>query len=112
MNELKFNTQICTSIEQSKRLLELGLNPYTSDMCWLSTSDVLPVSIGYIDLEKASEELKFNTIPSWSLHRLIEILDSPLIEFNILSYNPYEEIIDLISESIKLKFITDKYLKQ
>lgn len=110
MNE--FNTQICTSIEQSKRLLELGLNPYTSDMCWLSDSDV-PVSIGYIDLEKVSEELKFNIIPSWSLHRLIEILDSPLIEFNILSYNPYEEIIDLISECMKLKFITNKeYLKQ
>jgi hypothetical protein len=32
MKELKFNSQICTTMEQSKRLLELGLNPETADM--------------------------------------------------------------------------------
>lgn len=52
-------------------------------------------------------------IPAWSLHRLMEISDSPLIEFNALTYNPYEEIISLISECLKLKRITNKeYLKQ
>ena len=32
MNKIEFNTQIATTIEQSKRLLELGLNPETADM--------------------------------------------------------------------------------
>lgn len=29
---MEFNTQICTNKEQSKRLIDLGLNPNTSDM--------------------------------------------------------------------------------
>lgn len=32
MNEKEFNSQICTTIEQSKRLLDLGLKPETADM--------------------------------------------------------------------------------
>lgn len=110
MNELKFNSQTCTTKEQSQRLLELGLKAETADM-----------SHQYIEAEwdwfifpcnwnscMISEEL----IPAWSLHRLIEILDSPLIEFNVLSYNPYEEIISLISECIKNGYISKEYLKQ
>ena len=31
-NDMKFNSQIATTVEQSKKLLELGLNPDTSDM--------------------------------------------------------------------------------
>lgn len=112
-NELKFNSQICTTKEQSQRLLELGLKPETADMyyLWLGGNDYrLKVDVG-------NNPLKYNMdktyIPAWSLHRLMEILDSPLIEFNTLTYNPYEEIIDLISECLKLKRITNKeYLKQ
>ena len=107
MNE-KFNSQVCTTKEQSQRLLDLGLKPETADMCWLSISDV-PSSIGYIDLEKVADELKFNIIPAWSLHRLIELLDSPLIE---LSCNPYEEIIYNISECVKYGYLNQDYLKQ
>lgn len=51
-------------------------------------------------------------IPAWSLHRLIEILDSPLLEFNTLSYNPYEEMIYNISVCIKNGYIIKEYLKQ
>lgn len=32
MNELKFNSQVCTTKEQSQRLLKLGLKPETADM--------------------------------------------------------------------------------
>jgi hypothetical protein len=32
MNELKFNSQICTTKEQSQRLLESGLKSETADM--------------------------------------------------------------------------------
>lgn len=32
--EMKFNSQICTSREQSERLLALGLKRETADMCY------------------------------------------------------------------------------
>lgn len=38
MNEVKFNTQICTTREQSERLLAMGLNPETADMHWHYTN--------------------------------------------------------------------------
>ena len=120
MNELKFNSQVCTSIEQSQHLLDLGLKPETADMvlikelaydevahCTYDADTYMIRPIDYLEGEKHRGH-----IPAWSLHRLIEILDSPLIEFNVLSYNPYEEIIYLISECIKNGYISKEYLKQ
>ena len=96
---LKFNSQICTTKEQSQRLLELGLKPETADM--------------YIfDDEVYIGKPNIDDIPAWSLHRLIEILDSTLVEFDFLSYNPYEEIIYNVSECIKNGYISKEYLKQ
>lgn len=120
MEELKFNSQVCTSVEQSNRLLELGLKPETADMSYyiLGYEPVLTIGVAQVYREtikggKIIEKQNAEIIPAWSLHRLMEILDSPLIEFNTLTYNPYEEIIDLISECLKLKCITNKeYLKQ
>lgn len=117
---MKFNSQICTSKEQSERLLALGLNPKTADMSYYILDDepVLTIGMAQVSREilkggKVVKKQNAEIIPAWSLHRLMEILDSPLIEFNILSYNPYEEIIDLISECLKLGYITNKeYLKQ
>lgn len=104
MNEIKFSSQICTSKEQSKRLLELGLKPETAD-CYNREEDY-----GYSNwIGKPSLR---SDVPAWSLHRLIEILDSPLMEFNTLSYNPYEEIIYSISECIKNGCISKEHLKQ
>lgn len=71
------------------------------------------VNCNYVPRVKGNQPyIQDGNIPAWSLHRLIEILDSPLIEFN-QTFNPYEEIIDLISGCLKLKCITNKeYLKQ
>ena len=119
MNELKFNSAVCTSIEQSQRLLELGLKPETADMSYyiLDYEPVLTIGMAQVYREtikvgKIIGKQNAEIIPAWSLHRLIEILDSPLIGFNVLSYNPYEEIIYLISECIKNGYISKEYLKQ
>lgn len=40
MEKFKFNSQICTTIEQSKRLLELGLKPETADMVLFKSYDL------------------------------------------------------------------------
>ena len=119
MNELKFNTQVCTDIHQSQLLLEMGLKPETADMSYyiLDYEPVLTIGIAQVYREtiksgKIVGKQNAEVTPAWSLHRLIEILDSPLIEFNVLSYNPYEEIIYLISECIKNGYISKEYLKQ
>lgn len=85
----KFNSQVCTSIEQSKRLLELGLRPETADM---HITNMSKKGISYIDnwqigstsykevmqfwYEKGLklEDTFWEIIPAWSLHRLIELL--------------------------------------
>ena len=113
MNELKFNSQVCTTKIQSQRLLDLGLKPETADMAYVYKPKHLADTTFEKDWVLQITKPIGTDIPAWSLHRLMEILDSPLIEFNTLTYNPYEEIIDLISECLKLKRITNKeYLKQ
>ena len=58
--KLKFDSQVCTTKEQSQRLLELGLKPETADM--------------YIfDDEVYIGKPNIDDIPAWSLHRLIEL---------------------------------------
>ncbi len=113
MKELKFNSQICTTREQSQRLLDLGLKPETADMSIITTPiDCDGIKYSLTPYSKVNNPKAFGVIPAWSLHRLIEIFDSTLIEFHVQSYNPYEEIIDLISKAMKLGYITNKYLKQ
>ena len=74
MNEVKFNTQICTTREQSERLLAMGVNPETADMVHYKSASmkewgVLPCSF----TEECSWYPK-TYFPAWSLHRLIELL--------------------------------------
>ena len=73
MKKFEFNTQICTTREQSDRLLKLGLKKETADMALhFSCMDMdgnsyyIPYTIGH----------QCNGIPAWSLHRLIEMADT------------------------------------
>ena len=74
---MKFNRQVCTTIEQSNRLLKLGLNPETADACFFRST--------YEDLENTYTRLFVDdyilnaledgdNIPAWSLHRLIDLM--------------------------------------
>lgn len=87
---MEFNTQICTTREQSERLLALGLNPETADMYITNMSrkgfqytDPWQIgSVSYKDVMSfwAEKGLKLeNTyweiIPAWSLHRLLSSVD-------------------------------------
>lgn len=77
----EFNSQVCTSIEQSQRLLELGLNPETADMSYyiLDSEPVLTIGLSQVYREtikggKIVEKQNAEIVPAWSLHRLIELL--------------------------------------
>lgn len=96
MCEVKFNSQICTSAEQSKRLLELGLKPETADMELIYNI----FSKTYEPLPKAFPTANKCEIPAWSLHRLKCLLPTKI---------PYKSgyLITEIINNVNLMFITD-----
>lgn len=94
---MEFESQICTSKEQSERLLALGLRKETADM--------------YIfDVEVYIGKPNIDDIPAWSLHRLIEIAGirafSPVSSLN----GWYDDIIAQIQSLIHVRYIDEKYL--
>ena len=65
--ETKFNSQICTTREQSERLLSLGLKKETADMGWVLLNNgecAIGISKGAYSLD----------LPAWSLHRLMSLM--------------------------------------
>jgi hypothetical protein len=101
MNELKFNSQVCTTKEQSERLLKLGLKPETADMYIFDNE----VYVGDPNIDCY--------IPAWSLHRLLCMLDyDNAATFNIMPNLAYEDVIATISLRINCGAFNKEYLKQ
>ena len=71
--KFNFNSQICTTREQSDRLLALGLNKETADCALLPLTD----EVTSVLVKPSTNDIKF-TIPAWSLGRLLEMLPSPI----------------------------------
>lgn len=70
----EFKSQICTTVEQSKRLLGLGLKKETADMGWGTiTLNGEPITFSTEDSWDDVEITEIH-IPAWSLHRLIEMM--------------------------------------
>ena len=64
-----------TSIEQSKKLLELGLNPESADMHWWIDDGNKAVFIGYnVESAKNYTDTKMDYIPCWSVGALLELM--------------------------------------
>lgn len=63
--------KICTSLEQSKKLIELGVDVNTADMIYLY-NDIMD---RYIEPAIIREfEFISNTLPAWSLSALLELM--------------------------------------
>lgn len=130
-DELKFNSQVCTTKEQSQRLLELGLKPETADMSltvvcgaeiaqWVGELNNLG-NIKVNGIGVPNEEVE--NIPAWSLHRLIE-LGGFNVECKGLFWKVtgtyfsescdkiYDTIIDSIEALITENLFNKEYLKQ
>lgn len=81
--------KICTSLEQSKKLIELGIDENTSDMVYLKSyfEDDYNLLVGSYHegyAEKDNETLVpvFDEhIPAWSLSALLELMPPYLFEF-------------------------------
>lgn len=121
---MEFNSQICTTIEQSERLLALGLKKYTADMHYYHTVDFegnevwYPLIIPYENVVVASDFvgeteicLENYTIPAWSLHRLMEI--GNFVNVGFLNIDKmYECCIQMIEGQIRGGILNKKYLNE
>ena len=108
---MDFTSQICTTKEQSERLLALGLKRETADMYyfWVGGNEYrLKVDID-------NNPLKYNMdktyIPAWSLHRLIEMARLPQY-WECISGDWYEEVIAHIQSMIHINEFNKDYLEE
>ena len=68
------NTNICTSIKQSKKLIELGLDANTADMCWgINSSTRSYNNIPYL-IPWKDYTCKEYYVPTWSLSALFNVM--------------------------------------
>ena len=101
---MKFNSQICTTKEQSERLLALGLKKETADMHYQYYGGLL--KIGPIE--------GINDIPAWSLHRLIEIVAHTQYPYYVISKELpiYDALCERIEWLIKEGYFNKEYLEE
>lgn len=106
---MNFNSQICTTKEQSERLLALGLKKETADMFLHPAGTAY--AIAYCDIK---DKMRINPyIPAWSLDRLIEILDIWYLDLNFHEFaNTYKQVISYFEERVKGGFINKEYLEE
>lgn len=104
---MRFNSQICTTRSQSECLLALGLKKGTADMYYpmeLDGGELPVIADAYFGCPKG-------TLPTWSLHRLIEIAQLPN-DWQCISGNWYEEIIATIQSKIHIGELNKEYLEE
>lgn len=102
---MNFNSQICTTKEQSERLLALGLKKETADCVMMYYDGWHIGEAEHFDFDKDPVE------PGWSLHRLIEIYDKTCIFWSDCFDNPYEAMISRIANKIKWGELNKEYLE-
>jgi hypothetical protein len=113
---MNFKSQICTSVEESKRLLELGLKKETADCGhfyvrqeheeYEDWETIILDNNWQFDWDVTDKE-----IPAWSLHRLLEMLYADIGECIIFFPNTYEEIIGDIENLIRRRIFNKDYLE-
>ena len=131
--KFNFNSQICTTREQSERLLALSLKKETADMCWTKMAAIRGTF--YVPELAPTNMVSWRHTPAWSLHRLIEMMPLDVIieggfdncftliknypkgysvEYDGFSYyhkeNIYDTIIDGIEHLIKEGHFNKEYL--
>ena len=102
---MTFKSQICTSLEQSERLLSLGLKKETADCHWAYHSVTATRYIVAHPCDGVGE-----CIPAWSLHRLIEMVAGGSEEQMIFLPDPYDELIEEIAGAIMVGCFPKEYL--
>ena len=132
---MNFKTQVCTTIEQSERLLKLGLKKETADCRWMGLvkgargedipkkKQVWSVRVSESESAMVCGFERYSFVPAWSLHRLMAMMDSPVeISSNYLEIsgayrvaengNVYDSMIDEMEELIQNGLFNREYLEE
>ena len=139
---MKFNSQICTTKEQSERLLALWLKKKTADMYYSHDKgeDIYAIRACWEDFWDSNKlidgHIRRHCIPAWSIHRLIEMLNyqvihnskkyEPVIAIDGMTYQDvcnddpivgwsgdlYTDVIDCIQWLIKEGYFNKEYLEE
>ena len=110
VKEMKFNSQICTTREQSERLLALGLKKETADMLiWIDNRATEARNTSYITQDYFLPYYREHLIrdgslfiPAWSLHRLIEMMPKSIYHKNLCCFL-------FIASSVYVQYRIDLY---
>ena len=122
--KFNFNSQICTTREQSERLLALSLKKETADMCWTKIAAIRGTF--YVPELAPTNMVSWRHTPAWSLGRLIEMMprtaimhtqegdtriDIDIYAIEILvSEDPIAEAVSVIEWLVKEGNFNKKYL--
>lgn len=125
---MEFNSQICTTKEQSERLMTLGLKAETADMSILTNRiDCDGIRYSLTPYKEMIYPKVFGAIPAWSLHRLIEMCNNTQVGMTIGIYydevsvdgdlfevydNTYDNLISIIEWLIELDNFNKEYLEE
>lgn len=106
---MKFNSQICTSREQSEKLLELGLKKETADCVWIEMSkdDWRIDANGWKAYYSIIQEGIF---PAWSLGRLLEVMRMKASSQIVPLDDTFDRLIEGIETRIKKGYFNKEYL--
>ena len=107
----EFNSQICTTREQSERLLALGLKKETADMYY--SYDIICAKPYYKVVEVMNGCVPEDIFPAWSLHRLFQIYTNGVISsrWNMTKFN-WDDLIDCIEDSIVKGYFNKDYYEE
>lgn len=97
-------SKIATNIEQSKALLEAGINPATADLVWKVKKIVFTAKGKTTEwiLSSPDANTRDGDIPAWSLSALWDLSKFPLV-FTTGEDAP-EKIIELLVNDLTLPF--------
>lgn len=111
---MNFNTQISTSVEQSRQLLSLGLKKETADMyltrCFVGNNGTPMIFVG-CTYNPSTVLYSKEDVPAWSLHRLIAMCPDFVIAEQKNHEKLYEQVISNIKFAIEEGTFDEKYLE-
>lgn len=114
-------SQIATTIEQSKRLLDAGLDPGSADMSWVTIDTPWREESKTENVLTIGNPVPHRSTPAWSLSRLWDICDdsgigpfnfggdsiesseivAKLVKWIILGIHDYEVIDEYLNEETR-----------
>lgn len=125
---MKFNSQICTTREQSQRLHALGLKKETADMFYSHDKgeDIYAIRACWEDFWDSNKlidgHIRRHCIPAWSLHRLLLLLPTEytydidfqriMQDFVFGSQDMYDEVISCIETLSEAGYFYEEYLEE